>query len=77
VADIDATFKQQIFDLPQRKRIPDVHHHREADYLRRTIEYRNGFCIAGSYGTSNPGSSRFGLKKPKNPIDKNTAHLTQ
>jgi hypothetical protein len=38
VADIDATFKQQIFDLPQRKRIPDVHHYREADYLGRTIE---------------------------------------
>ncbi len=25
--------QQQIFDLPQRKRIADVHHHREADDL--------------------------------------------
>jgi hypothetical protein len=35
---INATLKQQIFDLPQRKRITDVHYHREADYLGRTIE---------------------------------------
>ncbi len=34
VADINATLEQQIFDLPQRERITDVHHHREADYLR-------------------------------------------
>jgi len=33
MADIDATLKQQIFDLPQRKRIVDVHHHREANNL--------------------------------------------
>ena len=26
-------FEQQIFDLSQRKRIPNVHHHREADDL--------------------------------------------
>ena len=42
VANIDATLKQQIFDLPQRKRIPDVHHHREADYLGRTVEITKG-----------------------------------
>jgi hypothetical protein len=33
VANIDTTLKQQIFDLPKRKRILDVHHHREVDYL--------------------------------------------
>jgi hypothetical protein len=33
VADIDASLEQQIFDLPQRERIPEVHHHCEADYL--------------------------------------------
>ena len=31
VANIDTALEQQIFDLSQRKRIPDVHHHREAD----------------------------------------------
>ncbi len=33
MANIDATLEEQIFDLPQRKPIPDVHHHREANYL--------------------------------------------
>ncbi len=42
VADIDATFEQQILDLPQRQRIPDVHHYREANYLGRTVEITEG-----------------------------------
>jgi hypothetical protein len=33
MADIDAALKQQIFDLPQRKWITDVHHDCEADHL--------------------------------------------
>ena len=33
VADVDAALEQQILDLAQRQRIPDVHHHREADHL--------------------------------------------
>ena len=33
VADIDAAFVQKIFDIPKRKRKPDVHHHRQADDL--------------------------------------------
>jgi hypothetical protein len=42
VADIDATLKQQVFYLPQRERITDIHHHREADYLGRTVEITEG-----------------------------------
>ena len=38
VADINATLEQQIFDLPQRERITNVHHHREADDLRLTVK---------------------------------------
>jgi hypothetical protein len=33
VADIDPALEQQIFDLPQRQGIADIHHHREADDL--------------------------------------------
>jgi hypothetical protein len=33
MADIDPTLEQKIFDLPQRQRIPDVHHHYEANHL--------------------------------------------
>jgi len=42
VADVDAALEQQILYLSQRKRIPDVHHHREADYLGRTVEITEG-----------------------------------
>jgi hypothetical protein len=34
VADIDAAFEQEIFDLAQWQWIADIHHHREADDLR-------------------------------------------
>ena len=33
VSDIDAALGQQVFDLPQRQWLSDVHHHREANYL--------------------------------------------
>jgi hypothetical protein len=42
VADIDAPLMEQIFDVSQRKRIADIHHHREADHLRRTVEITEG-----------------------------------
>jgi S1-C subfamily serine protease len=42
VADVDAPLKEQIFDLPQRQRIADIHHHREADHLRRAVEITEG-----------------------------------
>ena len=33
VADVDATLGQQVLDLPQRQREPDIHHHSEPDDL--------------------------------------------
>ena len=44
VADIDPAFEQQIFNLPQRERIADVHHHREADHLGRAVEAAEGIA---------------------------------
>jgi hypothetical protein len=38
VADVDPTLEQQIFDIPQTKRISNVHHHNQADDFRRRIE---------------------------------------
>jgi len=38
VADIDTPLKQEIFDLPQRQRIANVHHHGKADNLGRSLE---------------------------------------
>jgi len=42
VADIDAPLMEQVLDLPQRQRIADIHHHREADYLGRRVEITEG-----------------------------------
>ena len=38
VVDIDASFMKKILDLPQRHRIPDADHHRQADHLGRRVE---------------------------------------
>ena len=42
VTDIEAALEQHIFDLSQRQRIPDVHHHREPDHVGRTVEITEG-----------------------------------
>ena len=42
VADIDTAFEQQVLDLAQRQRVPDIHHHREANDFGRTIEIAEG-----------------------------------
>ena len=42
VADVDATFEQNVFNLAQRKRIAEVQHHREANDLRRAVEITEG-----------------------------------
>jgi hypothetical protein len=38
VADIDAALGQQVLNLAQRRRLSDLHHHRQADNLGRRIE---------------------------------------
>ena len=42
VADVDTTFEQDVFDLAQRQRIADVHHHRETDDLGRAVKITKG-----------------------------------
>ena len=42
VANVDATFEQNVFNLAQRKRIADVQHHREPNDLGRTVEITAG-----------------------------------
>jgi hypothetical protein len=44
VADVDAPLEEQIFDLPQRQRIADIHDHHEADHLGRAIEISEGIA---------------------------------
>jgi len=77
VADIDATFMQQILDIAKGKWKPDIHHHRQADDLWAGFEIpkRGAFChpvtLVGrlarlklvSSDTHASGSARNQLKK--------------
>jgi hypothetical protein len=38
MSDVDASLMEQVLDVSQRKRETDVHHHREADDLGRSLE---------------------------------------
>jgi hypothetical protein len=50
--DIDPSLVQQVFDIPQRQRVSDIHHHREADDLRRGLEVaKNAGARHGVEGT--------------------------
>ena len=42
VADIDTALEQQVLDLAQRQRVPDIHNLREANDFGRTIEIAEG-----------------------------------
>ena len=42
MADLDAALRQQVFDVAQRKRAPNVHHNRQADDLRTGLEVPEG-----------------------------------
>ena len=46
VTDVDAALVQQILDVPQRKRKPDIHHHGKADDLGAGTKVPKGaaFC---------------------------------
>ena len=48
VTDINASLMQQVFNISNRKREPDIHHHCQADDLRRRLEVAKwrGFCHA-------------------------------
>src|SRR5271165_3655339 len=38
MADIDPPLGQEILDVAQRQRVPDVHHHDQTDHFRRAVE---------------------------------------
>ena len=68
VADIDTALEQQVLDLAQRQRVPDIHHHRQADDLGRTIEIAEGFFQPLRLGTK---------PAPLKPICSDTAFQTE
>jgi hypothetical protein len=68
VADIDAPLEQNILDLSQRQRIADIHRHREADDLGRTVEISEGIAHR----------RRLGMPPARlKPIYSDNAHLVE
>ena len=70
VADVNAAFKQEVFDLTERQRIAHVHHHREADDLWRTVEISEGISHSSTLCTTGP---RLKLICSDNALRRNTA----
>ena len=44
--DVDAALVQQVLDVSKRQRVADIHHHREADDLRRGLEVTKNARVA-------------------------------
>jgi hypothetical protein len=65
MANIDATLEQQIFYLSQRQWIADVHHHRETDRRRRTVETAEEIAHRRKLQNTTPGSNQFAQTTPK------------
>jgi hypothetical protein len=42
MADVDATFVQQVFNISKRKWKPDIHHHRQPNDFRRCLKIAKG-----------------------------------
>jgi hypothetical protein len=65
-ADLDAKLVQQVLDVPQRERKPDLQHHRQAEVLGARLEVAEGgaFGHAGRLTEDPPDSSRFPLTEP-------------
>ena len=82
VADVDPALVQKVFDIPKRKREPDIQHHRKADF-RAGFEYLNGerFVMARRQGTTPPTSIVFLLTTPDErlpaPVAGCQGHLSQ
>ena len=66
VADIDATFMQQILNIAKGKWKPDIHHYRQADDLRRRFEIpkRGAFCHPVTLVGANPADKKVPLTLP-------------
>ena len=67
MADVDAALGQQVLHIPQRQRVLHVHHHHEADHLRRTVEVAERVGGAGHMAAlpaSDYRGAKFGLTEP-------------
>ena len=54
VADIDAPLVKQVFNISERKREPNIQHHRQADDLRARLEVAKGRGLGHAQTLSRP-----------------------
>ena len=60
MAGVDAALMQQILHIPQSQGVTHVHHHREADHLRRRIEIAKRIGFGAHHPSSLPFQATFG-----------------
>ena len=69
MADVDPPLGQQILDVAQRQRVPDVHHDDQTDHFRRAVEISKR--IAHGLKLPQPGAARkIGLTSPVHELMK-------
>ena len=66
VAHVDAALVEQVLDVPEREREPDVEHHRKPNVSGDVLKYRKGLglLIARGYAAALPRSSALALTEP-------------
>ncbi len=67
MGNVDAALVQQVFDIPQRHRVTDIHHHREADDLGTGLEIPENAGVAHPIRLAAPpfsGNPIFNLTVP-------------
>ena len=67
VANVDTSLEQQIFDLSQRQRVADIHHHHEADDLGRAVEIAERISHLAKLWVPFCTSIHFCLTTPSRP----------
>src|SRR6056297_1444010 len=76
VTDLDTTLVQQILNVPERQREPDVHHDRQADDLGRRLEVLEGVAfghlgtLAGAMPRLKPSSSDKTIKTHERLVER-------
>src|SRR5690606_41997206 len=53
MTDVDTPFMEKVFDVAKRKGKSDIHHHRQADDLRRRLEIAEGIICCHSRRVKN------------------------
>ena len=66
MADLDAALLEEVLDVAQGQREPDIHHDSQSDYFRTGLEVSEwvDFCHVTTLGDRQPPRKNFALTVP-------------